>query len=139
MRLRFTASVWCLGVALGLSLTFSAGILRAQEKRHVVSLEQLNSDRTRPTAARQANEAAVRQLFSSERAQAALKSANIDYARVAKAVGQLSDEDLAKLAERSREAQENFAAGRAGSLSDRDLLIIIIIALLVIALVAAFH
>lgn len=111
----------------------------AQERQHVVSLEQLSSDVARPSATRQANEAAVRQLFSSDQAQQALKSANIDYAKVDKAIGQLSDEDLVKMAERSREAQQNFAAGRAGSLTDRDLLIIIVIALLVLVLVLALR
>ncbi len=82
---------------------------------------------------------AGRQLFSSEQAQQALKSAKIDYSKVDKAVGQLSDEDVARLAERSRQMQNNFAAGRAGSLSDRDLLIIIVIAVLVIALVAVLR
>jgi hypothetical protein len=43
------------------------------------------------------------------------------------------------LAARSRQVHDNFAAGRAGSLSDRDLLIILIIAILVIALVAVLH
>ena len=81
----------------------------------------------------------MRQLLSSQQGLQALKAANIDYAKVDKAIGRLSDEDLAKLAERSREAQKNLAAGRAGSLTDRDLLIIIIIALLVIALIAALH
>jgi len=51
----------------------------------------------------------------------------------------LSDADLSKLAERSRQAENNFSAGRAGSLSDRDLLIIIVIAVLVIALVAVLR
>jgi hypothetical protein len=139
MRLRFTVSLWWVVPILTLSATICAGITRAQEKQHVVSLEQLNSDAARPTATRQANEAAVRQLFSSKQAQDVLRAANIGYAKVDKAVAKLSDEDLAKLAQRSREAQEKFAAGRAGSLTDRDLLIIIIIALLVIALVAAFH
>ena len=68
--------------------------------------------------------------------QNALKSANLDYAKVDKAIGHMNDEDLAKLAERSRQMESNFAAGREGSLSDRDLLIIIIIAVLLIALIA---
>jgi hypothetical protein len=113
--------------------------VQAQEKQHVVSLEELNKDAARPAETRQANEADVRHLFSSEQAQNALKSANIDYAKVNRAVGQLSDEDVAKLAERSRQIEKNFAGGRAGSLSDRDLLIIIIIAVLVIALIAVLH
>ena len=53
-----------------------------------------------------------------------------------KAVGQLSDEDVAKLAGRSRQVEKDFAAG---SLSDRDLLVIVIIAVLIIALIAALH
>ena len=132
---------WC-GQALAIIVlpwfAMSPANLQAQE-RHVVSSQELHKEATRPAEARGANEAALRQLFSSEQAQQALKSVNIDYSKVDKAVGQLSDEDLAKLAARSQQAQNNFAGGRAGSLSDRDLLIIIIIAVLVIALVAVLH
>ena len=53
-----------------------------------------------------------------------------------KAVGQLSDEDLAKLAERSRQAQNDFAAGR---ISDRDMLWIILIAIGIIVLAVALR
>ena len=132
---------WC-GLALAVILLpcFAATLapVQAQDK-HVVSVQDLSRDAARPAETRQANEAALRQLFTSEQAQQALKSANIDYSKVDKAVGQLSDEDLTKLAARSRQVQDNFAAGRAGSLSDRDLLIILIIAILVIALVAVLH
>ena len=132
---------WCgqgLAVTLLSCFAVAPAPLQAQEK-HVVSVQELSRDAARPAETRQANEAALRQLFTSEQAQQALKSANIDYSKVDKAVGQLSDEDLAKLAARSRQMQDDFAAGRAGSLSDRDLLIIIIIAVLVIALVAVLR
>ena len=79
---------------------------------------------------------AVRTLLSSDPGQKALKSVNLDYQKVDKAVGQLSDEDLAKLAERSRQAQNDFAAGR---ISDRDLLWIIVIAIGIIVLVVALR
>jgi hypothetical protein len=132
---------WC-GRALAAMLlpcfALSPARVQAQDK-HVVSVQELSKDAARPAETRQANEAALKQIFSSTEAQQALKSANIDYSQVDKAVGQLTDEDAAKLAARSRQLQENFAAGRAGSLSDRDLLIIIIIAVLVIALVAVLH
>ena len=132
---------WC-GRALAVILLpcFAATVtpLQAQDK-HVVSVQDLSRDSARPAETRQANEAALRQLFTSEQAQQALKSANIDYSKVDKAVGQLGDEDLAKLAARSRQVQDNFAAGRAGSLSDRDLLIILIIAILLIALIAVLR
>jgi hypothetical protein len=106
----------------------------AQDKQHVVSLGDLNKDAARPAQTRQANEKAVRTLLSSDLGQKALKSANIDYQKVDKAVGQLRDEDLAKLAERVSRAQNDFAAGR---LSDRDLLwiILIVVGIIIIALV----
>ena len=105
--------------------------LRSQEKQHVVSLSDLNKDAARPGQIRQSNEDAVRTLLSSDPGQKALKSAGVDYQRVDKAVGQMTDEDVAKLAERSRQAQNDFAAGR---ISDRDLMWIIVIALGIIIL-----
>src|ERR1700730_14756291 len=125
-----------LAVIVMLFSGLNAGQVQAQpQDKHVVTSQELSKDAARPAETRGANEAALRLLFSSEQAQQALKSANIDYSKVDKAVSQLSDEDLAKLAARSRQVQHNFAGGRsAGSLSDRDLLIIIIIAVLVIAL-----
>jgi hypothetical protein len=132
---------WCgraLAVILLPCFAGTVALLSAQDK-HVVAVQDLSRDVARPAETRQANETTLRQLFTSEQAQQALKSANIDYSKVDKAVGQLGDEDLAKLAARSRQVQDNFAAGRAGSLSDRDLLIILIIAILIIALVAVLR
>ncbi len=109
-----------------------AGIpARAQNKDHVVSLSDLNKDTARPAQKRQSNEEAVRTLLSSDSGQKALKSAGVDYQKVDKAIGQLSDDDVAKLAERSRKAQNDFSAGR---ISDRDLMWIIVIALGIIVL-----
>lgn len=109
---------------------------QAQEKQHVVSLDELKKDAARPAAARQANEAAVRELLSSEQGKQAMKSAKVELRQVDKAIGQLSDEDVAKLAERSRQARADFAAGR---ISDRDLLWIILIILAVIILALALR
>lgn len=127
----------CLSL-LGMAVLFvAAGIpARAQEKQHVVSLSDLSKDAARPAQTRQANEEAVRTLLSSDQGQKALKSTGLDYQKVDKAVGQLSDEDLAKLAERSRQAQADFAAGH---ISDRDMLWIILIALGIIVLALALR
>ena len=136
VRLRVGAGI------LGFVLTFGAVLVPARiqaQDNHVVSLDELNRDTAAAAHTRQVNEAAVRQIFSSEQAQKALKDTHIDYAKVDKAVGQVSDEDLAKLAERARQVQSDFSAGKAGSLSDRDLLVILIIALLVILLVVALR
>ena len=107
--------------------------IQAQDQPHVVPLNELRKDAAKPAAIRQADEAAVKDFLSSVPAQKALKATDFDLRKVDRAVSQLSDEDLAKLAEKSRQAQKDFAAG---TLSDRDLLwiILIIVAILIIAL-----
>src|SRR5690242_16302187 len=103
MHSRLKLNVCLLGIA---ALFVAAEVpARAQDQQHVVSLSDLNKDASRPAQTRQANEQAVRTLLSSEQGQKALQSAKLDYQKVDKAVGQLSDEDLDKLAERSRQAQ----------------------------------
>ena len=129
--MRFRAKMCASMLALVLLFSSAAIPAGAQEKQHVVSLGDLTKDTAQPAQTRQANEGAVRTLLSSDTAQKAMKSAGLDYQKVDKAVGQLSDEDLAKLAERSRKAQSDFAAGR---ISDRDLIWIIVIALGIIIL-----
>lgn len=127
----------CVSLLAMAALFVAAGIpARAQDKQHVVSLADLNKDGARPAQTRQANEEAVRTLLSSDQGQRAIQSAHLDYQKVDKAVGQLSDEDLAKLAERSRQAQADFAAGR---ISDRDMLWIILIAVGIIVLALALR
>jgi hypothetical protein len=133
MHFRVKMCVSMLAIALLFGL---AGIPAGAHDKHVVSLSDLNKDAARPAQTRQSNEEAVRSLLSSDQAQKALKSANLDYQKVDKAIGQLSDEDLARLAERSRRAQSDFAAGR---ISDRDLLWIILIALAVVVLALALR
>src|SRR5205807_9459987 len=103
-----------LTVMLGMTLGLSFGpSMKAQNlaQQHVITSDELNQEVARPAEVRQSNEEAVRHLLSSEAGQNALKSANVDYERVDKAIGQLSDEDLSKLADRSRKAESDFAAG----------------------------
>jgi len=126
-RVKVSVSMLAFALLFGLAGT-PAG---AQDKQHVVSLNDLNKDAARPAQTRQSNEEAVRTLLSSDSGQKALKSAGVDYQKVDKAIGQLSDDDVAKLAERSRKAQNDFSAGR---ISDRDLMWIIVIALGIIVL-----
>ena len=136
--MRICAARCSRAIAIG-AVLFLAGMpsrSQGQEKQHVVSLDELRKAATRPAEVRQSNESAVKNLLSSEEGQKALKSANLDIQEVDKAVSQLNDEDLAKLADRSREAQREFAAG---SLSNRDLLWIILIIVGVLLLAIALH
>jgi len=115
------------------TLLFASGIQgQAQEQRHVVTLAELNKEGKRVAQTRQSDEEAVRGLLSSEQGQKALKSAHFDYERVDKAVGQLSDEELARLAQRARQAKADFAAGRIS-----NTLIVVIIGVVAAVIILA--
>jgi Flp pilus assembly protein TadB len=120
-------------------LVFAAGAsTRAQtrdaqtQSQHVVSPDELNQDAARAAQSRQANEGAVRDLLKTSEGQEALRRAKVDYQRVDKAMAQVSDEDMAKLGERSRQAKSDFAAGAIGST-----LLIVVILIIVLAIVLA--
>ena len=133
MKVRYTTRVCSILLAVSLA---SAGLVpaRAQEKDHAVSPRQLRKDVQKAAETRQANEAAVREMFASEKGREALKSAGVDYQKVDQAIGQVSDEELARMAERSREVQKDFAAGR---FSDRDLIIIMLVVVGLILVIVA--
>ena len=108
--------------------------LFAQAAEHVVSSVELKKAAVDASRIRQQNLDTLREFFSSERAQRALKAAHTDPERVKKAVASLSDTELAQLASRAQKAQADFAAGH---LSDRDLIIIlVVIAALILIIVA---
>lgn len=101
---------------------------------HVVNPSDLQKEAITAGQARQHNLDVVRGFLSSDRAKTALKSAQMDPEQVNAAVSSLSDQELADLAARSQKAQKDFAAG---NLSDRDLIIILIlIAALILIIVA---
>ena len=127
-----TVMLW---VTLGMGFGAPAKAQTQGKQQHVVTTDELNQQVARPAETRQANKEAVRHLLSSDAGQNALKSANVDYARVDKAIGQLSDEEVAKLAERSRQAESDFAAGAisAKTLAYIILAVVVIVVIIVIA------
>jgi hypothetical protein len=131
MRIKKALSLWILGTA---SLAFAAGTapraFAQTQDQHVVSLDELNKDAAQPAQSRQADESAIRNLLKTSEGEQALKQAKVDYVRVDKAIGQLSDEDVAKLGSRARQAQTDFAAGGIGAT-----LLIVIILIIVLAIV----
>jgi len=101
---------------------------------HVVSPAELHSSPVALTRARKHNVETVTEFLSSPKAEKALRSAHMDPTRVKSAVSSLSDQELAQLASRADRTQIDFAAG---TLSDRDLLIILLgMAALVLIIVA---
>ena len=106
----------------------------ALAESHVVSLAELQSAAIASSQARQRNIETLQQFVSSPTAAKALKSAHVDAQQVKTAVSRLSDQELAQLASRASRAQADFAAG---SLGDRDLIIILVaVAALILIIVA---
>jgi len=137
MKVRGQIWMWTLGLALALGLAAPSRVA-AQDKDHgdhVVSLDELKSDAAKPAETRQANEAAVRHLLQGEAGQQALKQAKVDYAKVDKAISTLSDDDLATVAEKSRQADHDFAAG---GLSQTLIIVIVLIVILIVVLSLVF-
>lgn len=103
-------------------------------QNHVVSLAELQSATVAATQSRQRNIQTLQEFVSNPAAEKALRSAHIDAQQVKNAVSRLSDQEITQLAARASKAQANFAAG---TLSDRDLIIILVaIAALILIIVA---
>jgi len=108
--------------------------LLAEGAAHVVSPSDLQQAAVQASAVRRQNVEQVRQFFSSEKANQALRSAHMNPEQVKNAVSTLDDAELARLASRAQKTQADFAAG---TLSDRDLIIILVaLAALILIIVA---
>jgi CHASE1-domain containing sensor protein len=106
----------------------------AQTSQHIVSPLELQKAGQDATNARQQNIDALRGFLGSAEAQQALQKAHMNPTEVQQAVAGLSDQDLSQLAARANNAQKQFAAG---TIDDRDLLIILVaIAALILIIVA---
>jgi hypothetical protein len=134
VRMKVGASV--LMTALALAVVGAPTRLQAQDAQtHVVSPEELSRDTAKPVATRQSNEQAVRHLLSSDAGQETMKSAHADFQKIDKAIGQLNDEDLAKLADRSRQTQSDFAAGFISPKHLAEIILVIVVVVVIIVLV----
>lgn len=108
--------------------------LLAGDAAHLVSPSELQQAAVQASTVRQQNMVQVQQFLSSGKADKALRSAHMNPQQVKNAVATLDDAELAQLALRTNKAQADFAAG---SLSDRDLIIILVaIAALILIIVA---
>ena len=108
--------------------------LLAQSAEHVVNPSEMQKAVVDASRNRQQNLDTLKDFFSSEKAQQALKAAHTNPEQVKNAVASLSDAELAQLASRAKKVQADFAAG---TLSDRDLIIILVaIAALILIIVA---
>jgi hypothetical protein len=127
-------SLYCTFVLLLTSVLLVPQGAFAQTPNHVVSSADLQRDVASASATRQQNINEVESFLSRPGARQALESAHMNYQQVKDAVPQLSNQELAHLARVSQNAQSRFAAG---SLSDRDLIWILIGVAVIILIVVA--
>jgi hypothetical protein len=123
--LPFVAAIFLLAVVV---------VPRLAAQIHVVSPADLQKEAVSATQTRQQNIEILTNAFSTPGTEKALKAAKIDPTQVKTAVSSLSNAEMAQLAARANNAQRDFAAG---TLNDRDLLLIIVaIAALILIIVA---
>ncbi len=106
----------------------------AQE--HVVAAADLHRDMVAASQARHTNQAKVLKFLSTDVGRKALKSATIPYEKVQKALAQLNDEDLARLAATSEKLQADFAGGKL-STTETYILIAVVTAVIILLIVIA--
>lgn len=101
---------------------------------HVVNPAELQQQLVAAARVRQENLAALTSFLSSARAEKAMKDAHINPEQVKNSIGRLDDAELAQLAARAQKAQADFAAG---SLSDRDLIVIMLAVVVLVLVIVA--
>jgi hypothetical protein len=106
----------------------------AQAADHLVSPSELQKAVVAASAQRQQNLDALRAFLSSDKATEAIKNAHLEPQKVTNAVASLNDQELAQLATRATNAQKDFAAGTLG---ERDLLIILVAIAAIILIIVA--
>jgi hypothetical protein len=97
----------------------------------LVSPDELHQDLLTSWNEREDDLATLKNILSTDVAKEIIEEAGSSYGKVMEALPQLSDEELSKLATQARTAQANFAAG----ISDRELINVLLITLLVVAIV----
>ena len=123
-----------LGVLSAVLLIVVAAFPALAAETHVVSSVDLQKEMVAASQARQHNLETMQNFVSSKIAQKALKSAKIDPRQVKTAISTLSAEELAQLAAKAEKAQADFAAG---TISDRDLIIIILAVVALVLIIVA--
>jgi hypothetical protein len=110
-------------------------VLAAQTQ--AVSPSELQEAIKNSAQTQQKNRKDVEAFFSSEPARKALKAGKIDYQRVQTAVATLSPDELARLAARTNQLQQDFAGGALSSQQTTYAIIALATAVLVLLIVAA--
>ena len=103
-------------------------------QNHIVSSSDLQKEAVTASQTRERNVQQLQQFFSTPAAQRALKTAHASPAQITTAVSKMSDAEVAQLASRTQKMQADFAAG---TLSDRDLVLLILGVVVLILIIVA--
>ena len=123
-------------LVFSLSLLLSIPATLAAQTPGVTSSELQEAIRD-AAKTQQKNRSDVQAFFSSELARKAMKVGKIDYQRVQTAVATLSPEELARLAARTNQLQQDFAGGALNSQQTTYAIIALATAVFVLIIVAA--
>lgn len=125
-------SLWKMSKSL-LAIVLCFCLLNSADARatEIVTTGELHQDLLKSWNEREQNLAVIQQLLSTDSAREMISNTGADYNQVMEAIPNLSDEELSKLANQTRVAYANFAAG----LSDREIINVLIIVLIVVAIV----
>lgn len=107
----------------------------AHAQDHIVTGPALQQQVQSASAVRQQNIETLTKFLSTPTAEQAMKSAKVDPVQVRHAIPTLSNQDLANLAARATNAQQDFAAGRLTT----GMLVVIVIVIAVVIILIAVH
>jgi hypothetical protein len=129
----FSNRLLCVGLPVLLSaLTIVPPRLRAED--HVVPLSELRENARSAGESRAKNIADIERVLSYPAAAQALEKSNVNQVQVKQAVATLSDQELARLADRARASEKDVQGGLiVGILALIGLIVVIIIVVTVVA------
>lgn len=133
MRRNFRISVCVLAILVLMARTVFPPEMMAQD--HIVSSADLRKDLAAAVQVREDNRAKLMSFFSSDQAKNALQSVGLSNGRILKAVPQLDDEELVRLASLTDKVERDFAAGALNNQEITYILIALGTAVIVLILV----
>jgi hypothetical protein len=125
------AATLCAALSLP-ALGSSQATTTSADQDHVVSSQAMQQQVENTSAARQKNIEILNNLVATPTAQKAMHDAKIDPQQVKNAIPTLGDHDLANLAARATNAQQEFAAGHIGPGLFTVLVLVVILIIIVI-------
>ena len=135
MRICLRRWVSCLLCGVLVALTLPVQLLRGED--HLVSPGDLQAAIFTASRARQDNLAKIQKFFSAERVQKALASTGMRSSKIEKAIPQLSDEELARLASQTAKIQNDLVAGALTNEQLTYIIIALATAVIILIIVAA--